>query len=172
MISRPSFVRSWSIRRLLLFGLVALGSAIASSLVLPAAPISQAIAFNHAKHAPLGCAGCHSGVLTRERAGFPSGALCGRCHATPPATIATADWQRLQTEGAGFWRPVTRIPDHVMFSHRRHVALGGLACASCHADIGQRPVPPSRPPVRLVMKTCLGCHRTEGISEDCAACHR
>lgn len=159
-------------RRPLLFTAVGLVAAIGSSLILPAAPVSQRIAFNHARHAPLTCVGCHAGIRTSQRAGIPSPAVCAKCHATAPASVAVADWERLQTLGVAFWNPVTRVPDHVMFSHRRHVSLAGLACESCHADIGRRTSPPRRVPVRLVMDTCLGCHRSEGVSEDCTGCHR
>lgn len=159
-------------RRALLVTAVGLVSAIGSCLILPAAPVSQRIAFSHARHEPLTCAGCHDGINTSRRAGFPSPAVCAKCHATAPASVPAADWERLQTLGVAFWKPVTRMPEHVMFSHRRHVSLAGLACESCHADIGRRATPPRRPPMRLVMDTCLACHRAEGASEDCNGCHR
>jgi hypothetical protein len=159
-------------RRALLFTGVALGAAIGSSLILPAAPVTQALPFNHAKHAALTCAGCHAGIQTTQRAGFPPHEVCAKCHAAAPAGVAPADWDQLQALGVRFWKPVTRLPEHVMFSHRRHVALASLACASCHADIGERTAPPTRMPRRLVMDTCLTCHRAEGASEDCAGCHR
>ena len=159
-------------RRALLLSGVALVAAIASSLILPAAPVTQTLAFNHAKHAALTCAGCHAGIQTTARAGFPPPAVCAKCHATAPASVEPADWEQLQARGVRFWKPVTRLPEHVMFSHRRHVVLARLACASCHADIGERAAPPVRMPMRLVMDTCVACHRAEGASEDCAGCHR
>ena len=159
-------------RRPLQFTVVAGLAAIVSSLILPAASVSQRLPFNHAKHAPLTCAGCHAGAKTAQHAGFPPPAVCDKCHATAPASVASADWKQLQTTGVRFWKPVTSVPDHVMFSHRRHVAHAGLACESCHGDIGRRTTPPGRAPVRLVMDTCLACHRTEGASEDCNGCHR
>lgn len=159
-------------RRVLQFSAVGLLAAIVSGIVLPRPSVSQELPFNHAKHAALTCAACHAGVTTTERAQLPAPAVCAKCHATAPASVAAADWERLQAAGVKFWKPVTRMPDHVMFSHRRHVVFAGLACASCHADIGQRTAPPGRMPVRLVMDTCLGCHRAQGASEDCTGCHR
>lgn len=159
-------------RNVLQFCAVSLLAALGSALVLPAAPVSQSIPFNHAKHATLTCAGCHTGVETAQHAGLPSAATCARCHAAAPAVVPAVDWDRLQKLGAEFWKPITRLPAHVMFSHRRHVSLGRLACESCHADIGRRASPPPRMPVRLTMNTCLACHRAEGASEDCAGCHR
>lgn len=140
-------------------------------LLLPAVPAAQPIAFNHARHAAVACVVCHSGVEVAARAGLPSGAFCAKCHATAPAGAAAARWDGLQAAGLA-WIRVTRLPTHVMFSHRRHVAIARFDCASCHGDIGSRATPPLRAPVRLDMNTCLGCHRQEDASEDCAACHR
>lgn len=141
-------------------------------MLLPAAAVTQPLAFNHAAHAAVTCVVCHDGVETAARARFPSGAVCAKCHATAPGPVAPEDWERLRTLSVRFWKPVTKMPNDVMFSHRRHVVLAKLACASCHADIGERTTPPARMPVRLVMNTCIGCHRVEGVSEDCNGCHR
>src|SRR3990172_6600791 len=74
-------------RRALQFSVVALLAAIGSSLILPAASVSQPVAFNHAKHMGLTCAGCHIGIQTTARAGLPAPAVCAKCHATAPASI-------------------------------------------------------------------------------------
>jgi hypothetical protein len=158
--------------RPLILGATVLAVATGWVLLLPAGAVTQPLAFNHAKHAAVACATCHSGVETRARATFPSGATCAKCHATAPASVGQVSWDAIQRQDPARWVPVTRLPDHVMFSHRRHVTLGGLACESCHADIGQRTAPPARTPMRLRMDTCLGCHQREGASADCAACHR
>lgn len=159
-------------RRAFTFGLVALVAGVASAWVLPPAAVSQPLAFNHARHAAVTCAGCHGGVETRQRASLPGADVCAKCHATAPASVAGPAWERLMSGDAPFWNRLTAVPDHVMFSHRRHVAIARLACESCHADIGRRTTPPRRAPVRLDMDTCLGCHRVEGASEDCTGCHR
>ena len=75
---------------------------------------------------------------------LPSLAVCAQCHATAPDAAIPEVWERLSGPDARPWRAVTRLAEHVMFSHRRHVTLGGLACASCHAGIGQGTTPPSR----------------------------
>jgi len=159
-------------RRALHFSLVALLAAIGSAWVLPAAPVTQPLAFNHAAHDAVTCAVCHDGVAGRQRAGLPSADVCLRCHATAPAAVAAGEWGRLVSGDAPLWNRVTTVPGHVMFSHRRHVAIAGLACESCHRDIGRSTTPPRRAPVRLDMDACIGCHRTEGASEDCTGCHR
>jgi hypothetical protein len=60
---------------------------------LPPAPLAQPIAFNHAKHAAVGCVLCHQGVATAARAGIPQADTCTRCHATAPGgKISEAAW--------------------------------------------------------------------------------
>jgi hypothetical protein len=158
--------------RLVFLGVTVIAVAALWVLVMPVGAVTQPLAFNHAKHALVACATCHSGVEARARATFPTGATCAKCHATPPRSIREGDWNAIQRSDPARWRPVTHLPDYVAFSHRRHVSLGGLACQSCHADIGQRTAPPLRAPIRLTMDACLGCHQREGASADCAACHR
>lgn len=139
--------------------------------VLPQAPIRQPIAFPHAKHQTTGCTVCHRGSGTNVRAGIPDVAVCTKCHATAPAGTSGV-WDAAVSKKTIAWVQVTQVPDHVMFSHRRHTTLGGLHCESCHGDMKERLTPPGRSPVRLNMTTCLSCHRREGAAEDCAACHR
>jgi menaquinone reductase, multiheme cytochrome c subunit len=145
-------------RRALAAALVTVVAALGWIAAMPAAAIRQPVAFPHAKHNVVACAVCHRGVTTAARAGIPDATFCAKCHTTLPRTIA--------------WVQVTRIPSHVMFSHRRHVALAGLDCASCHGEMREPRTPVGTAPVRLTMTTCLSCHRHEGAAEDCAACHR
>ena len=153
--------------------LVAVVVAVGWVIALPSAPLAQPIAFNHAKHASAGCVLCHQGAGAGVRAGIPQGDVCIRCHATAPASgVSELAWNDVTSGKRIAWRRVTRVPDHVAFSHRRHTGPGQLACVSCHGDMGQRTEPPGRAPVRLVMDTCLTCHKREGASEDCAGCHR
>jgi hypothetical protein len=155
--------------------LVALALLVAAAwmLLLPEAPVAQPIAFSHGGHAALACTVCHKGADRAIGAGIPSGTVCAGCHATvPPGAAESPAWNALLANGDVRWHRVARLPDHTVFSHRRHVALAGLDCASCHADIGRRSASPPRPPVRLDMSGCVSCHRREGASEDCAACHR
>jgi len=156
------------------WGLVSLALLVAAAwiLVMPSLPIAQPAAFNHARHRAVACVNCHRGVESSARATLPAQADCARCHATAPPGIADAQWPLSDRTRPIVWVQVTRLPDHVMFSHRRHVVAGNLACASCHADIGQRTTPPGAAPVRLDMKACLSCHQREGASEDCDGCHR
>ena len=140
-------------------------------VVLPPASARQPIAFPHAKHQTIGCAVCHRGAATQEHAGIPDVTFCAKCHATAPSGAA-AVWDAAMERQSIGWVQVTHVPLHVMFSHRRHTTLGRLDCASCHGEMRDRRSPPGVAPVRLVMTTCLSCHRREGAAEDCAACHR
>lgn len=156
----------------LIFAAIVLVAAIGWMLVLPAAPIAQPVAFNHARHERLACVVCHRGVETGARATVPQANVCLNCHATPPPRVVPAIWDEAARSGRFGWVRVTNVPGHVMFSHRRHVAVAKLECASCHGDIGRQSAPPARAPLRLDMSACLSCHQREGASADCAACHR
>src|SRR6266545_5685323 len=98
--------------------------------VLPPAAVRQPIAFPHAKHQAVGCAVCHRGVAPSARAGIPDVSLCSKCHATAPAGTSGV-WEAASARRTIGWVQVTHVPDHVMFSHRRHVTLARLDCASC-----------------------------------------
>ena len=160
-------------RRVLSLVVLVLVVAVAWIWALPAAPVTQPIAFNHVRHQGLACAVCHQGVESAAHAGLPGGTLCAKCHATVPGHVTTDQkWSAIAHGQPVGWVRVTHVPDHVRFSHQRHVKLAALECSSCHGDIGRRTSPPGIAPVRLEMNTCLSCHKREGASEDCAGCHR
>jgi len=159
-------------QRYLFLALVTVVVAVGWVFALPPAPLAQPIAFNHATHAPVGCVVCHRGAATASRAGIPQADVCARCHATPARGVSDAAWSDVTAGKRIAWLRVNRLPDHVAFSHRRHTGSGQLACASCHGDMQARTTPPGRAQTRLVMTTCLACHKREGANEDCAGCHR
>lgn len=150
--------------------LVMVAVAAAWVLALPPAPVRQPMDFAHAKHGTMGCAVCHHGADTMARAGIPSVRVCAKCHATAPGG-QSAVWDAALRDQIG-WVQVAHVPDHVLFSHRRHVALARLDCASCHGNVRERTTPVTAASVRLEMDSCVACHRREGAAEDCAACHR
>ena len=145
-------------RRALTSAAIAVGTAAVWLAAAPPAAMRQPIPFPHAKHQAVACVVCHRGATTSTRAGIPDGAFCAKCHSALPREIA--------------WVQVTRIPAHVLFSHRRHVGLAQLDCASCHGDMRGRRTPVGTAATALTMTNCLSCHRQEGAAEDCAACHR
>ena len=71
--------------------LIVLTVAVAAAWIwaLPAAPVTQPIAFNHARHQALSCAVCHQGVESAAHAGLPDGTLCAKCHTTAPGGVTT-----------------------------------------------------------------------------------
>lgn len=156
-------------RYLALIGIAVLAAS-AWIVALPQAPVSQPFGFPHARHQAMACTVCHASAPVAARAGIPAAAICAKCHATAPAGQTQA-WEAL-TAGSVRWTRVTRMPDHVLFSHRRHITQAELECASCHGNVGERITPVKAPAVRLEMDTCVSCHRQEGAAEDCAACHR
>ena len=77
------------------------------------------------------------------------------------------------------WKRVTRVAEHVHFSHRRHVSAGSILCETCHGDVPARDVPFSRPFINFRgetgMQRCIACHHASGnprAKVDCALCHR
>jgi hypothetical protein len=164
-------------RHALRFGGVALAIAVGWMLFGPPPSVSQPIAFSHARHAQLACVACHRGVETATRAGLPGAADCLKCHAAVPGLAAGPPPRRERSGEAGAaprlaWVQVTKLPDHALFSHRRHVSIARLDCASCHGDVRARTAAFDRAPMRLDMDACVSCHRREGFSDDCAWCHR
>lgn len=154
-------------RRVLPAVVIALAIATTWMVALPPPP-AERVPFSHVRHGDLACPICHRGAESDVRAGLPERATCQNCHAARPPSVAVDAWEAAR---AG-WVPVTRVPDHVRFSHRRHVGIGRLACVSCHGDVALRDAPPRRPPLRLDMAACLSCHKAEGMTADCVACHR
>ncbi len=136
----------------------------------------QPIAFNHAKHlaAGLECSQCHTGTQTSEHAGLPPLETCMGCHEA--ALTQSHEEARLRSFAAAGreipWRPVTRVPSHVYFSHRRHVALGKITCAVCHGAMENVTAPPHAPLRAITMESCIQCHQKNQARTDCNDCHR
>jgi cytochrome c7-like protein len=136
----------------------------------------QPIAFNHAKHiaAGLECVNCHTGARTEEHATVPALAVCMGCHET--AVGKSPEEAKIRTFAAAGreipWQPVTHVPTHVYFSHRRHVTLGKLECGTCHGAMETLTAPPPAPARRLDMATCIACHEKKHARTDCNDCHR
>lgn len=136
---------------------------------------------NHAKHIEfeLECVMCHAGVEEHARAGVPSVEVCMECHEGDTAEdLGGTRNARLIVEhleaGEELWWPrLYGLPDHVVFSHRRHVVFGEIECAECHGDIAKTTTLPEEPVWRtLSMDGCMECHERRGASLDCLACHR
>lgn len=70
------------------------------------------------------------------------------------------------------WRRIYDMPSHVFYSHRRHVTVAGIECATCHGDIGASTSPPKAPLNNISMRFCMSCHEKQEVTNDCNACHR
>jgi c(7)-type cytochrome triheme protein len=136
----------------------------------------QPIAFNHAKHIASGleCVNCHTGARTEEHATVPALAMCMTCHES--ALSKSPEEAKIRAFAAAGreipWQPVTHVPAHVYFSHRRHVQLAGLECSACHGAMEKLTAPPRVPNLQLDMDTCIACHQKKQARTDCNDCHR
>lgn len=136
---------------------------------------AQPIAFNHAKHLANGmaCTDCHSGVQSQARAVLPTLTTCLTCHEA--ALTQSAAEQKIRLMAAArkelAWTQIMRVPAHVYFSHRRHVQLARLECATCHGPVEKATEPPRRPFRLMSMDTCVQCHKQRRANTDCNDCH-
>jgi hypothetical protein len=135
----------------------------------PAVP--QPIAFNHLIHIEgeaLDCDFCHEYIRDGAHAGLPNAEICSECHDTPQGeSEEAARVTELIDQGQPLrFNKLFRLPDHVFYTHRRHVGIGELECQECHE------LPPERPLVSMSMEYCMDCHRERGETLDCNACHR
>lgn len=160
---------------------------------------SQPIAFPHSVHAGtngIDCKYCHNSVTRSKTAGLPTVNVCMNCHkqvtgTTPEqqekilAVYAAAGWD---PSGPGkytgktkeiIWNKVHVLPDHVYFSHKQHVVVGGVDCKQCHGDMAKMTETAKVQPVSelnkvegnipltkatLTMGWCIECHKEKEIS--------
>jgi hypothetical protein len=123
--------------------------------------VPQPVEFNHRKHTEelgLNCEFCHARVRQGGHAGLPDAQTCSMCHSVPQGTSEeAARVTELITQGDPLrFNKLFRLDPHVFYTHRRHVALR----------------PPRRPLVQVTMDFCMDCHREQGQTLDCNACHR
>lgn len=169
--------RSWLRRRSMVAAAVLLAVVGVLLVTRRAQSVPQPIAFNHRKHTEdlnLPCVFCHPHVRTSAHAGLPDATTCSMCHQVVQGESAeAARLTELITSGASIrFQKLFRMPDHVYYTHRRHVGIGEIECENCHGAIAQTERPPPRPLVRITMEYCLDCHRAQGQTLDCTACHR
>jgi len=135
----------------------------------------QPIVFNHQKHVEQGleCETCHPYYKTQNFSGLPDIAVCLECHKEPVTKSPEEEKIRqFQKKGEKIpWKQIYHEPDHVFFSHRRHVVLGKLPCQTCHGAIAKSERPPSKPWVTLSMSWCMNCHSRSKVTNDCITCH-
>jgi putative intracellular protease/amidase len=128
--------------------------------------------FSHKRHAGLKieCVYCHAKAVTGERAGFPSASKCMVCHREVAKDTQTI--QRLAALAADTLivpgKPLYQLPDFVTFSHARHKTQQ-VSCTTCHGDVWAEDV--VKVQLRMKMKACVDCHKTNHATVVCTACH-
>jgi hypothetical protein len=136
-------------------------------------PYTQPIAFSHRHHVTeigIDCQMCHIYARRSPVAGIPSVEKCAGCHTQvlseePEVQKLLEYWENEQPIP---WIRVHDLPDHVRFSHKRHV-LGGVDCAECHGDVGQMEI--AVQVESLSMGWCVTCHDERAADKDCLICH-
>ncbi|MEM7410810.1 MAG: cytochrome c3 family protein [Myxococcota bacterium] len=148
----------------------------------------QPIQFSHKHHAgmyEIECEYCHSGTDRSPAAGVPSVELCMGCHAQFPASYD--ELEGIQTLKKHWeekkpieWEQIHRLPEHVQFQHRAHIRAG-FDCQRCHGNVEEYDKLPlvedtiwwpwGLPSAKLEMGWCIDCHRENGATQDCYACH-
>jgi menaquinone reductase, multiheme cytochrome c subunit len=153
----------------------ALGFAAGRVALKPNREVVQPIAFNHKVHGDvIECEGCHELVKKAAHSGLPPLATCMQCHEKP--LTEKAEEKKISAMAAAgqevVFRKLFRLPGHVFYTHRRHVGIAKLDCATCHGAIAKTETPPREPLQRITMSFCVSCHVKTGITTACTACHR
>ena len=158
--------------------------------------VKQPIEFSHKAHLELKepkfqCTTCHDRAEKGPVAGRPSTKKCLSCHSGGEAKSAGEKKLQAFGEKGGEipWQRVWRLPSHVYFSHRTHVADAKVKCQTCHGPMETLVRPPARALKKVAMNDCIGCHEkwewpkekeaepvkvasARRISTDCNACHK
>ncbi len=137
--------------------------------------VAQPIAYSHKTHieAGLECKRCHAGAFENKRAGLPPLATCISCHRRtipdhPEVKKLLDAWA---TETPLQWVKVNVLPEKAMvqFHHAAHTRAE-VGCEQCHGDVASMTI--AEPVVDVArMGWCVECHRDNGASDDCLACH-
>lgn len=158
---------------------------------------SQPIEFPHDVHAGdlgIDCKYCHNTVTESKTASIPSVNVCMNCHkqisgegdqvAKIQKIYDAAGWDPAKQEYTGktkpiVWNKVHVLPDHVYFSHKQHVVVGGVDCKQCHGDMTTMSETAMVQPVSelnkvegnipltkatLTMGWCIECHQEKEIT--------
>lgn len=160
---------SWSLARAIS---ILIGISLATAVIS-----GQPISFNHQKHVSdvgLACTDCHLYVNSQPFAGLPGLDVCLTCHEEPQTDSPEEEKLRtLQSNGGQLqWKALYRVPNHVYFSHRRHVTAGKLECSTCHGNVADLKKPPVKQTIPISMNRCIACHQRHDVNDDCLSCHR
>ena len=153
------------------------GAALAAVLLVACSspePPTQPIAFSHKVHVAdngMTCQYCHLYPNRSPVAGVPSVKKCMGCHLV--TAVDKTEVQKLHTfwnrKEPIPWLKVHNLPDHVYFSHKRHVRAG-ITCQVCHGPVEN--MQRVRRVSSLEMGWCVTCHKENQASIDCLICHK
>lgn len=135
---------------------------------------NQPVLYNHGIHVEqlgLECSYCHMYADRSPSAGIPPVGLCMECHEdaardNPEVQKLVGFWERQEPVP---WVRVHSLPDHVYFTHKRHIKAG-VDCTECHGQLSAMTV--ARKVKSLKMGWCVSCHRERGAPTDCLTCHK
>ncbi len=120
------------------------------------------------------CMGCHNTAVHAPWASIANTNTCAACHPLPLA----GDHEEMkllefveQEKMISWARVYDYLPGEIVFSHERHVELGGVKCQKCHGHV-ERAEQPLSLEVNLSMEDCMSCHETSRANNDCLACHK
>jgi hypothetical protein len=168
---------AWS-KAIIPVAIIALVVFAGSRLMTASDPVIQPIEYSHKLHVQdegLECIDCHLQVEEKPYATIPSIEVCTDCHDEEPISESPEELklvEHIKRDSTIAWKRIYRVPDHVYFSHRRHVVLGEISCASCHGNVAEQEAPVRSPQFDMHMDWCMDCHRENKVSNDCLSCHR
>src|SRR5438045_3908209 len=105
----------------------------------------QPVLFSHKTHAgtfKMECQPCHPMPGDGDLATIPAADKCMACHkaikkeSPEIVKLAAADAKGAPIE----WVQVYKLPDFVSFNHRKHIAVEGVTCETCHGPVKEREV--------------------------------
>ena len=131
----------------------------------------QPILFPHDLHAgtlQINCLYCHAGAEKSKVAGIPTVNTCMNCHKGIQEGETAAGTEEIKKIYAAYdnnkpieWVRIHNLPDHVYFNHSQHVAVGKIACQTCHGPV--ETMKEMKQYSSLSMGWCLNCHRQTGV---------
>ena len=127
---------------------------------------TQPIAFSHKLHAgthKIDCNYCHTGVRKSKHANIPSANICMNCHneIKKDSPEVQKIYTALSTNTPIEWVRVHNLPDLAYFDHAQHVAVGKVACQTCHGPVEEMEVVYQH--ANLTMGWCVNCHRETAV---------
>ena len=135
----------------------------------------QPVFYRHDIHAgqyQIDCQYCHIYLEISPKPGIPSLSTCMKCHLLPHVGAGNPEVTKVreawESQTPIEWVEVHTLAPFVHFPHQVHVNTG-LECQTCHGQIDRMPQVYQFAPLK--MGWCLDCHKEQGATTDCTACH-